>query len=218
MRTARGGHSASVGTTALSLLRVGLYSRVWLFAAVATVFAGAFLVSPPEANADARRLSPSAYDAAFSTYDPTPSAVLGSSETGSRRESPNPEVLATPGAYVSIPSVGVAANAGRGADFIASADGVVVPTSRSRMVGTFEEVGLPSSPTTSAGTQYTLPDGSLVRVIEPSGQAPLRASFTNANGGPVSPFTGKPVQPPSGLSKADRLDYIRSRTHIELGK
>ena len=118
---------------------------------------------------------------------------------------------------ISVVATGVAANAGRGADFIASADGVVVPTGRSRMVGTFEEAGLPSSPTTSAGTQYTMPDGSLVRVMEPSGQAPLRASFTNANGGPVSPFTGKPVQPPSGLSKADRLDYIRSRTHIELG-
>lgn len=111
MRTARGGHSASVGTTALSLLRVGLYARVWLLAAVAVAFAGACLVSPPEANADALpRLSPSAYDSALSTCDPTPSTVLGSSETGSRRESPNPEVLTTPDAYVSIPSVGVAAN------------------------------------------------------------------------------------------------------------
>lgn len=44
----------------------------------------------------------------------------------------------------------------------------------------------------------------------------LRASFTNANGGPINPFTGKPVKPPPGLSKTDRLDYIRSRTHIEL--
>ena len=73
MRTARGGHSASVGTTALSLLRVGLYARVWLLAAVAVAFAGACLVSPPEANADALpRLSPSAYDSALSTCDPTP--------------------------------------------------------------------------------------------------------------------------------------------------
>lgn len=48
------------------------------------------------------------------------------------------------------------------------------------------------------------------RPIEPC------ASFTNANGGPINPFTGKPVQPPPGLSKTDRLDYIRSRTHIEL--
>ena len=111
---------------------------------------------------------------------------------------------------------GANANTGR-ADFIASADGVVVPTSRSRLVTGFDEAGLPSTPTTSAGTQYTLPDGSLVRVMEPSGQAGLRASFTNANGGPINPFTGKPVQPPPGLSMPDRLDYIRSRTHIELG-
>lgn len=116
----------------------------------------------------------------------------------------------------SVGGVVVAANTAR-ADFIASADGVVVPTSRSRLVAGFEEAGLPSTPTTSAGTQYTLPNGSLVRVMEPSGQAGLRASFTNANGGPINPFTGKPVQPPPGLSKPERLDYIRSRTHIELG-
>lgn len=115
-----------------------------------------------------------------------------------------------------VVATGVAANTGR-ADFIASADGVVIPTSRSRLVAGFEEAGLASTPTTSAGTQYTLPGGSLVRVMEPSGQAPLRASFANANGGPINPFTGKPVQPPPGLSTAGRLDYIRSRTHIELG-
>jgi hypothetical protein len=116
-----------------------------------------------------------------------------------------------------VMATGVAANTAGRADFIASADGVVVPTSRSRLVAGFEEAGLPSTPTTSAGTQYTLPDGSLVRVMEPSGQAGLRASFTNANGGPINPFTSKPVQSPPGLSKPDRLDYIRSRTHIELG-
>lgn len=94
---------------------------------------------------------------------------------------------------------------------------MAVPTSRSRLVAGFEGAGLPSTPTTSAGTQYTLPGGSLVRVMEPPGQAGLRASFTNANGGPINPFTGKPVQPPPGLSKPERPDYIRSRTHIELG-
>jgi hypothetical protein len=69
----------------------------------------------------------------------------------------------------------------------------------------------------AAGTQYTLADGSLVRVMEPSGRAGLRASLTNASGGPINPFTGKPVQPPPDLSRPERLDYIRSRTHIELG-
>lgn len=101
--------------------------------------------------------------------------------------------------------------------FVASADGVVVPTSRARLVEGFEGAGFPKTPTTSPGTQYTLPDGTLVRVMEPSGQAPLRASFTNANGGPISPFTGKPIQPPPGLSPAQRLEYIRMRTHVELG-
>ncbi|MBW9210517.1 hypothetical protein KV100_12720 [Mumia sp. zg.B21] len=112
-------------------------------------------------------------------------------------------------------ATGVAAN--RGPTFIASTDGVVVPTSRSRLAGGFDSAGLPSTPTTSPGIQYALPDGSLVRIMEPSGQAPLRASFTNPNGGPISPFTGKPVQPPSGLTKPEKLDYIRSRTHVELG-
>jgi hypothetical protein len=64
---------------------------------------------------------------------------------------------------------------------------------------------------------YTLPGGTHVRVMEPSGQAPLRASFENANGQPVGAFTDKPVQPPPGLTKPERLDYIRARTHVELG-
>lgn len=62
-------------------------------------------------------------------------------------------------------------------------------------VAGFEEAGLPSTPTTSAGTQYTLPDRSLVRVIEPSGQAGLRASCTNTNGGPCSEARGGSVDP-----------------------
>jgi hypothetical protein len=102
--------------------------------------------------------------------------------------------------------------------FVASADGVVVPTSRARLLKGFEGAGFPKTPTTSPGTQYTLPDGSLVRVMEPSGQAPLRASFANANGGPISPFTGKPIQPPPGLTPAQRLEYIRMRTHLALGQ
>jgi len=44
--------------------------------------------------------------------------------------------------------------------------------------------------------EYILPDGSRVRLMEPSGAAGRRASFTNAAGGPINPFTGKPVQPP----------------------
>jgi hypothetical protein len=71
--------------------------------------------------------------------------------------------------------------------------------------------------TTAPGRESTLPDGSLVRIMEPSGQAPLRASFTNSKGAPINPFTGKPVQPPSGLTKPQRLKSIRDRTHVALG-
>lgn len=53
--------------------------------------------------------------------------------------------------------------------FIGSADVVVVSTSRSRLVSGFESAGLQKTPTSSPGMQYTLPDGTLVRVIEPSG-------------------------------------------------
>ncbi len=154
---------------------------------------------------------------AASVYDGP--ALLSSQDTGATDARGSPFGREA-GSWVSPFSVWddvVAANTAARADFIASADGVVVPTSRSRLVAGFEDARLPSTPTTSAGTQYTLPDGSLVRVMEPSGQAGLRASFTNANGGPINPFTGKPVQPPPGLSKPDRLDFIRSRTHIELG-
>jgi YD repeat-containing protein len=40
---------------------------------------------------------------------------------------------------------------------------------------------------------------------------------TNSNGGPINPFTGRPVQPPPGLSSAQRLAYVRARTHVDLG-
>ena len=111
-----------------------------------------------------------------------------------------------------------AQGAKRAPDFIASADGTVIPTSRARLEGGFRDAGFPSAPTPkSPGVEYTLPSGTHVRVMEPSGQAPLRASFTNANGGPVGAFTDKPVQPPPGLDKPARLDYIRQRTHVELG-
>ena len=102
-------------------------------------------------------------------------------------------------------------------NLVASSDGTVIPTSRASLEGGLQRAGFPSEPTSSAGIEYTLPDGSRVRIMEPSGQAPLRASFTNANGGPINPFTGKPVQPPAGLTPAERVAYVRSYTHLELG-
>jgi len=49
-----------------------------------------------------------------------------------------------------------------------------VSTSRARLEGGFQDAGFPGTPTRSPGMQYPLPDGSLVRIMEPSGQAPLR--------------------------------------------
>lgn len=51
--------------------------------------------------------------------------------------------------------------------------------------------------------------------MQADGRSPQRASFDNANGGRVDPTTGKPPQPPQGLSKAERKQWIRERTHIE---
>lgn len=103
-----------------------------------------------------------------------------------------------------------------GPDFVAGPIGSEppVPVSQSRMAAGLEDAGLPSSPTRAPGTEYTLPDGSKVRLMEPSGQAPRRASFTNANGQPINPFTGKPVQPPAppGMSVKD---WVRLLTHVE---
>lgn len=78
----------------------------------------------------------------------------------------------------------------------------------------FEAAGLPSTPTRAAGTEYTLPNGNKVRLMEPSGQAPRRASFTNANGQPVD-LDGNVPQPPRGSTSAERKDFVRSQTHIE---
>ncbi|MCV4275460.1 DUF637 domain-containing protein, partial [Pseudomonas capsici] len=99
--------------------------------------------------------------------------------------------------------------------------GVKLSQSQSKMIADFEAAGYPAKPVVSptsgnvVGTQYILPDGSRVRVMQADGRSPQRASFENANGGPVDPTTGKPPQPPQGMSKAERKQWIRERTHIE---
>ena len=82
------------------------------------------------------------------------------------------------------------------------------------MAAGFDDAGFPSAPTASPGTSYTLPDGSKVRLMEPTVQAPRRASFTNGNDGYIDPFTGKPVQPPAppGVSMKE---WVRLNTHVE---
>uniref|UniRef100_UPI0004859709 polymorphic toxin-type HINT domain-containing protein n=1 Tax=Hamadaea tsunoensis TaxID=53368 RepID=UPI0004859709 len=105
--------------------------------------------------------------------------------------------------------------------FVADSRGTVVPTSASRLEGGLQaavdagEPGFSTFPVKSAGTGFQLPDGSRIRVMQPSanGNAGLRASFTNGSDAPVSPFTGKPVQPPKGVNSKQ---YVRERTHIEL--
>ncbi|WP_055601616.1 polymorphic toxin-type HINT domain-containing protein [Streptomyces aureus] len=106
-------------------------------------------------------------------------------------------------------------------DFVVGSNGTVVPTSASRLESGLQsavnsgEPGFSTFPTRSAGVGYELPDGSRVRIMQPSanGNAGLRASFTNGSDAPVSPFTGKPVQPPRGVNPKQ---YVRERTHVEL--
>lgn len=89
-----------------------------------------------------------------------------------------------------------------------------MPVSQSQMAAGFDRAGFPSHPTASPGTEYQLPDGTKVRLMQPAGPAPLRASFTNANGQPINPFTGKPVQPPAPPGMTMK-QWVRANTHIE---
>ncbi len=106
----------------------------------------------------------------------------------------------------------------RMADFIAGPTGVTIPTSRSVLEAGFVRASFESFLTDSPGVGYILSNKMIVRIMERSGKAPLRASFTNANGGPINPFTERPPQPPKGLSREQRLEFTRKYTHIELTK
>jgi hypothetical protein len=101
------------------------------------------------------------------------------------------------------------------ADFVVSERGTAIPTNRVRLEEGFQDAGLGSQPTASPGTEYTMPDGSSVRVMDPAGSAPQRASFENGNGQPVD-IDGNTPQPPKGLTKGERKQWVRERTHVEL--
>ncbi len=101
-------------------------------------------------------------------------------------------------------------------DFIVGGNGTTIPTNKTVLERGFQKAEFPSCPTRSPGTEYTLPNGDLARIMEPSGPAGLRLSYTNSAQSPVSPFTKKPVHPPSDLSGISKKNYIRERTHVEL--
>jgi len=101
-------------------------------------------------------------------------------------------------------------------DFVADTQGNVVPTSASRLEEGFQNAGFPSTPTRSPGVQYTLPDGTTVRVMQAAGPAPRRASFENALGQPVNAFTGAVPQPPIGVVGAAWKQMFRELIHVEL--
>jgi hypothetical protein len=104
----------------------------------------------------------------------------------------------------------------KNADFIVAESGIAIPTNRFVLERGFQEAGFKTFCTKSPGTGYVMPNGMTVRIMEPSGPAPLRASFTNLNNGPINPFSGKPPQPPRGLDPITRRDYVRNYTHVEL--
>jgi hypothetical protein len=97
------------------------------------------------------------------------------------------------------------------ADYIVTSGGKPVPTNQAAARQGFERAGLPQEPTRRPGTEFTMPDGMKVRLMEPNGPNGRRASFTNANGQPVSP-DGKPVNPPKGT--LDPKKYVKERTHV----
>lgn len=100
--------------------------------------------------------------------------------------------------------------------FVADSRGTVIPTSEGRLASGLIRAGISREPTASPGWMYHMPDGTILRVMRPSPYAPLRISATNSKGGPIGVFSGKPVQPPSGLTKAQRSAFVRALTHMNL--
>ncbi|MCG7537923.1 RHS repeat-associated core domain-containing protein [Pseudoalteromonas sp. OOF1S-7] len=115
----------------------------------------------------------------------------------------------------SADKAGEALTAGKkGPDFIVGPRGTTVSTSQTKMRQSFSNMPSEKLPD-GKGIKHHMPDGGIVRTMEPTKYAGRRASFTNKNGEPVNPFTGKPPQPPRGLTKAERKQFVRSRTHVE---
>lgn len=106
-----------------------------------------------------------------------------------------------------------------GPDFVVTENGTAVPTSQSQMREGFDNAGFEARTTLDDNLQpngmgHRMQDGMDVRTMDPSGNAGRRASFQNGNGGAVDP-DGNPVQPPRGLTRGERVRYVRERTHVE---
>lgn len=112
-----------------------------------------------------------------------------------------------------IQAVDNAGDGARGADFIVTSGGTAVHSSQTAMERSLRSAGIEGTPI-SGGMSYQLPNGVTARAMDPSGQAPRRTSFDNAGGAPVTP-EGNVPQPPRGLSRSERVDYVRERTHVE---
>lgn len=140
--------------------------------------------APANARDEARsQLAPVVATAVVGAY--TVSGVASATEVGRASTTPSSRCVATE----VVP------------DFVAGPVGSQppVPVSQSRMAAGFDEAGFARMPTSSPGMEYTLPDGSKVRLMEPAGQAPRRASFTNAN------------EVPSTRSLGSRFSHPRRR-------
>jgi hypothetical protein len=107
----------------------------------------------------------------------------------------------------------VAKVAKKGPDFISSPKGNTAATSQSRMKKGFDDAGFSKKNTDSPGTEYKMPDGNSVRTMEPNGTNQRRAVFQNTNGQPVNQDF-KTVNPPKDLTKPQKKDYVRERTHL----
>ena len=132
--------------------------------------------------------------------------AAGGQAVGSRMQSPAaPAPVPTPAAPQ--------------ARFVVTEGGTAVPTSQAEMISSLRKVGTPEAPVTNPagariGTQFELPNGVRARAMDPSGAAPRRTSFSNANGQPVTP-EGRVPQPPRNSTTAEAKAFVRQRTHVE---
>ncbi len=151
---------------------VGRPSLVLLLAIQALALLALLLTSGPAAAADACRYDPLPPPSIEPCVNPSLAAadlhehLCGPEADESGRNYDDglqpAHAVTPPGDYRSAPSTAV-----RRADFVAGPieSGAPVPVSQSRMAAGFDAAGFPRTSTSSAGMEYMLPDGSLVRLM-----------------------------------------------------